>query len=179
MATVRERLEAVLRRPVKSASDAATVAKAAEALRMLIETEAAALRAVDEVVETATSSAPGTGPLAGLTLHTAAERVLVQAGVPLHVSELGKRIKAGGWTHPRSVVTRPNQILYQLAARLPQHPQTFKRVAPNTFALARWSDLSRAKRHPRYAIFKGPGNVAEAMGNSEDALFEGSPWRSS
>src|SRR6266480_3073299 len=67
--------------------------------------------------------------LAGLTLHEAAERVLADAGMPLHASELGRRMKAAGWRHPRTRNAPPQQIEHQLAARLP-HYAAFQKVSP-------------------------------------------------
>lgn len=177
MRSVREQLEQVLRRPVNSPADAAAVAKAADALRMLLEAEAAALQAVSADEDAAKRPIWASSSLAGMTLHDAAERVLEQAGAPLHVSELGRRIKAGGWTHPRSRSPRPDQILYQLAARLPRHPDVFKRVAPNTFALVNWDQLPKRSRRARVGLFSGPGDVARRTVENEDAPFEGATWR--
>jgi HB1, ASXL, restriction endonuclease HTH domain len=122
--------------------------------------------------------------LGRLSLHEAARRVLEEAGTPLHVRELGARIKAGGWTHPRSKDPRGDLILFQLAARLPRYPDTFERVAPNTFGLTKWSDPlagGRKVREPRTAMFQGPGRpVGRETGESEDAVAtEDARWRSS
>jgi hypothetical protein len=67
----------------------------------------------------------------------------------MHVSELGDVIKVRGWRHPRSTNARPDQIQYQLAARLPRHPEVFKKFAPNTFGLAKWGDSPPRTERPR------------------------------
>jgi hypothetical protein len=128
--------------------------------------------------------APGAAAdsLAGKTLHDAAAVVLEEAGAPLHAKELGSRIKARGWTHPRGGPSRPNQIVYQLAARLPRHSHQFRRVAPNTFALAKWGgDVGpRSPPKPRIALFKGPGgNTGRLIGESDEQPAGDSAWRSS
>jgi len=181
MEDLRGRLEEALRHPIGSVEEAERAARIAEAM-------GAFLRAV-ELAEAALEGGSGAErhPLQGsdlskMTLHEAAERVLEEAGVPLHVGELGKRIKAAGWRHRRSKAARPDQINYQLAARLPRHPDRFKRVAPNTFALARWNEASarsgRAK--PRLGLFKGPGGrMAASLGERAEEPVADEPWRSS
>jgi hypothetical protein len=107
--------------------------------------------------------------------------VLEEAGQPLHAKELGSRIKARGWKHPRGAPS-PNQIVYQLAARLPRHPHRFRRVAPNTFGLAKWEDDvgPRAPRKPALALFKGPGgSTARDIGDSHEQPAGEAAWRSS
>lgn len=114
-----------------------------------------------------------------LTLHEAALLVLREVGYPLHARELGERIKAKGWRHRRSRVARPDQIVYQLAARLPRYPQLFVRVAPNTFGLREWNEHRAQPKAPRLATFHGPGKpVARTISSSEEHLREAS-WRSS
>src|SRR6266511_3809021 len=114
---VKEDLEAVLERTPRTPEDAEAMQEAASIL-------ASYLRLEEQVARLSGRSKRGEeavrdqGSLRGLTLHEAARRVLLRAGVPLHARELGTRIKAGGWTHPRSRVARPEQIVFQLAARL-------------------------------------------------------------
>jgi hypothetical protein len=171
---VREELEAVLNRPIRSPADAEVAAAAAEALAAYLRGEEAALR----VLGGGSPEVPRSGDLAGLTLHAAAERVLEEAGTPLHVTELGRRIKAGGWRHPRAK-PRPDQINYQLAARLPRYPQ-FVRTAPNTFGLARWaSEPPKAASRPRLGIFSGPGGaIGRSIGDAADLPAASGEWRS-
>ena len=150
MSDLREQLESALNVRPKTAHEAEQAAKAAEAL-------AAYLRLEDSVGRLLRDE-PGKDQdrksFASATLHEAARRVLEQAGTPLHAREIGQRIKAGGWTHKRSANPRPDQIVYQLAARLPRHPDVFVRVAPNTFALVEWDVPSRRPR-PRVGLFGG------------------------
>lgn len=171
---VRDRLEALLSRPIRSAADAEGAAAAAEALAAYLRGEEAALNVLGE-------GSPGPSrndDLAGLTLHAAAERVLERAGTPLHVTELGRRIKAGGWRHPRAK-PRPDQINYQLAARLPRYPE-FVRTAPNTFGLARWrSDPPKPAARPSLGLFSGPGGaIGRSIGEAADQAASSGEWRS-
>lgn len=177
MSDLRERLESALSVPPKTAIEAERAARAAEAL-------AAYLRLEDSVGALLRADEPGSlgkerESLAGLTLHEAARSVLKRAGVPLHGREIGKRIKAGGWTHKRSKNARPDQIVYQLAARLPRHPDMFVRVAPNTFALVEWGAPVQGPK-PRLGLFEGEGkptgrDIGEQPGDSAGA----GQWRSS
>jgi hypothetical protein len=134
---MRDQLETLVRAPIRTPEDAARSGEAATLLGDL-------LRWVERVrLLTVSDDAPRDNkrqPLVGLTLHEAARRVLTEAGEPLHARELAVRIKLGGWTHPRSASARPDQIVYQLAARLPKYPETFERVSPNTFGLRAWTD---------------------------------------
>jgi len=157
---LKRRLEEIMRRPTVTARDAEEAAEAARALADLLRGEERALRVLgtartEQHDSRPTAPRPGGPPLAGLTLHEAARRVLERWGWPMHVSELGVRIKGGGWRHPRSANPRPDQIEYQLAARLPRHPETFKRFALNTFGLAAWGDSPprREAPKPRLGIF--------------------------
>ena len=106
---------------------AARAAEAASILADLCRLENRAKRLLDPVTDTRRSRQP--------TLEEVAATVLKGAGEPLHARELGKRIRASGWTHPRSVNPSPDQIYFQLAARLPNHPDRFRKVAPATWAL--------------------------------------------
>src|SRR5438876_11692649 len=120
---MKEALQAILSRPVRLPEDAEVAKQAAGALGEYLRTEA---RAEPVLARARASSpeedAPPEADLRGLTLHEAARRVLEAAGNPLHAREIGARIKAGGWHHPRSKHPRSDQIVFQLAARLPRHP---------------------------------------------------------
>ncbi|MDQ3770846.1 MAG: winged helix-turn-helix domain-containing protein [Actinomycetota bacterium] len=173
MSTLKKRLESSVARPIGSPEDAEKAARAAEALAEYLRAEKLAEAAL-------APERPGqaAGPLAELTLQDAAERVLDAAGIPLHVKELGRKIKAGGWSHPRSKRARPDQINFQLAARLPRHPDRFVRVAPNTFGLLSWATGSERPR-PRLAVFKGPQDGAARRSGDLADEAAASPWRSS
>ncbi|MBA3291164.1 MAG: winged helix-turn-helix domain-containing protein [Actinobacteria bacterium] len=173
MSTLKRRLQLSVARPIGSPEDAERAAQAAEALAEYLRAEKLAEAALEP-----DRPRPAAGPLAELTLQDAAERVLRGAGIPLHVKELGRRIKAGGWAHPRARRARPDQINFQLAARLPRHPERFVRVAPNTFGLLQGASASECPR-PRLALFKGPRDgVARRIGDLADEAAA-SPWRSS
>lgn len=178
MRNVRDKLEDVRRRPVGSARDASIVEEAARLLGEMAETERRAARWLEEIA--ADRSGRASRNLEGLTLHEAARCVLEEAGTPLHARELGARIKAGGWQHPRSTNARPEQIIFQLAARLPRYPNLFRRVGPNTFGLAEWGPRSERRAVPRLGTFRGPGTeIGRSIGDSEEPFAEGTPWRSS
>lgn len=176
MADLAESLGEILAKPVASARDAERAARAAEALADYLRASERAEVVIRESVEALESNelhAPG--DLAGLTLQDAAQIVLERAGTPLHVKELGRRIKAGGWRHPRSRAARPDQINYQLAARLPRQPERFKRVAPNTFALIGWDRAPERsqRRFPRMGVFKGGGEaIGRLSGEHPEAPLE-------
>ncbi len=183
---LKRKLEEILARPKVTRHDAEEAVEAAQAIADLMRAEERALRLIDGGSREAPSRSGSTtgGTLAGLTLHEAARRVLQEAGWPMHARDLAVRIKAGGWRHPRSKNARPDQIVFQLAARLPRYPEIFRRVAPNTFALAEWGDSPpRTERpQPRFGLFTGPGgNLSEWIGNHPEAPFEGAdePWPSS
>ncbi len=182
MSDLRERLEELLHRPTKTVADAERAAQAAEALAVYLGLEQRVRRLVGEpearVVERGTRQ-PTDQSFEGKTLHLAAQHVLREANVPLHVRELGKRIKAGGWRHKRSANPRPDQILYQLAARLPRYPDVFVRVAPNTFGLREWEGRPGKQSRPRVGLFSEPGKTtAREIGNHAD-LPAATKWRSS
>jgi hypothetical protein len=175
MSEVRSRLEELRSQPVESPADARIVEEAARLLGELADVETRARRWTEEIA----NPTRGEG-LAGLPLRKAARRVLEEAGVPLHARELGARIKARGWRHPRSPNAPEGRIMFQLAALLPRHPDLFRRVGPNTFALAEWEDGPIRKRPaPRLGLFRGPGRaIGRSIGESEDPLSE-ELWRSS
>src|SRR5881275_2674858 len=104
--SVQTELEELISRRPETAEDAEQIAAAAALLADYHRLEA---RAHALVERSRRSRAPG-GSLAGLTLHEAAERVLADAGMPLHASELGRRMKAAGWRHPRTRNAPPQQI---------------------------------------------------------------------
>ena len=172
LAELKRRLEEIMSRPKATVRDAEEAAEAAKALAELMRAEERALRLIG-----GRSAAPVDGSsrrpylLTGLTLHRAAERVLDDSGWPMHVSELGTLIKVRGWHHPRSQHARPDQIQYQLAARLPRHPDVFKKFAPNTFGLASWGDSPpRTERpEPRLGLFASDGPFEPLEG---DELME-------
>jgi len=183
---LRARLRALLERKVETSEDADLVAEAARLLRdlMRLDEQAGALLARAEggtpVRERALPYR--SGGFEGLPLHEAARRALEAAGEPLHVRDLGARIKAGGWRHPRATRPNPDQIEFQLAARLPRHPHTFRRVAPNTFGLVERDDTApRARATPRFARVRGRGpTLARTIGEEPDLIHGEEPrWRSS
>ena len=155
LAELKRRLEEIMSRPKVTVRDAEEAAEAAKALAELMRGEERALR----LLRTSPAPQAGTGkpagparsglPLEGLSLHEAARRVLETWGWPMHVRELGTRIKSGGWRHPRAADARPDLIQYQLAARLPRHPETFKKFGPNTFGLAEWGDSPPKTEAPK------------------------------
>lgn len=181
MNTLKDRLERIIAEAPRGSDHDRTVQEASDALIELLRAEWRAMEVLREypgskIVEPRDSS------LAGLTLHEAARRALEEVGRPLHVRELGELIKARGWRHPRSQHARPDQILFQLAARLPRHPE-FERVAPNTFALRVWRSESRANTRPptRLGLFRGPGGAtARSISETEEPFAsEDVAWRSS
>jgi hypothetical protein len=179
MDDIRERLEDLLGTRPRTAADAERAARAAEALAAYLRLEESVQSLLDPTGPLP-SGGTRTGSLEGQTLHEAAERVLEQAGIPLHVSELGRRIKAGGWKHKRSSNPRRDQINYQLAARLPRYPETFVRVAPNTFGLVSWGSTPAARPTPRLGLFDGGGKVTgRAIGDHPEAAARAGEWRSS
>jgi hypothetical protein len=171
---LKERIAQILQRSVLTARDAL---EAAEAARLIADAIAVEERAAALLGEPPAEGGEG---LAGRTLDDAAELVLRQAGQPLHGRELGARIKAAGWRHPRTKVARPDQIVFQLAARLPKD-ERFVRVAPNTFGLREWSTGGEHRERPRLRTFKGPaGAVAASTLERDDEIHvsERSTWRS-
>lgn len=181
MADLRKALEEVLAAPPETSAQAERAARAAEALAAYLRLDESVerlLRSGDDRGRRGKDAAAGS--LAGLTLHEAAEQVLQKAGIPLHVRELGPRIKAGGWTHKRSSNARPDQILYQLAARLPRHPDVFVRVAPNTFGLVAWGTTPSPRPKPRVGLFGGSGKPnGRDLGALPEVAAGAGEWRSS
>ena len=147
--------------------------EAAELLVELIRLEGRARKLIEARAPKGTRG-ESSNDFATLTLHEAARRVLEEEGRPLHARELGARIKAHGWRHPRSPSPRPDQIVFQLAARLPKHSGVFRRVAPNTFALVSWDERpAKPTRKPRLGIFRGPGlPISDEIGERPEAPFE-------
>src|SRR6266536_2936363 len=131
---VQAELKGLIAQPIATARDAERVHHAAELLAEHLRLEQAARELIEQTSEADRAS----DDLRGMSLHDAAERVLEDAGTPLHVKALGSRLKARGWRHPRSSNAHPERINFQLAARLPKHPDRFRRVAPNTFGLVKW-----------------------------------------
>ena len=178
MTELKDRLKAAMAGPILTPEDAERAARAAEALAAYIRAETSAERAL-ALEEAQSWRAQRAGDLEELKLEDAAERVLDRVGRPLHVRELGKRIKDGGWDHPRSRNPRPDQVNYQLAARLPRDRSgRFRRVAPNTFALVRWDHETRVRPKPTFGLFashNGPTARGTHERFDEAAL---TPWRS-
>lgn len=189
--TLRARLRALLSADPEDATHAELQASAAALLADLMgwEERAKALfeggRQTGRVSEEAPrygSRVPGI--YEGLPLHEAARRALERAGMPLHVRDLGARIKAGGWRHPRAKDAPPEQIQLQLAARLPTYPEMFRRVEPNTFGLAEWPEPEPGQhRRPSLGYVKGGKGegLARLIGEHPEMILEGerSAWRSS
>ena len=176
VAKLRRRLEAAIEGPILTPEDAERAARAAEALAAYLRAETVAERAL---ALDAHPDMPRSGGLEGLKLEDAAERVLDRVGRPMHVRELGNRIKGGGWDHPRSRNPRPDQVNYQLAARLPRdRASRFRRVAPNTFGLVRWDHKPQARPKPTFGLFASHnGPSARETGDRFDEVA-GTPWRS-
>jgi hypothetical protein len=172
-------LEQLIHHRPQNAEDAERIAEAAS---LLAEYHRLLARVRGLLNETGQRRA-ASGSLAGLALHEAAERALAEAGVPLHAKELGKRMKARGWRHPRAKHAPPDRIEHQLAARLPQYPQ-FRKVAPQTFGLASWGDSypgASPLAAPPTALFAGSGGAVGARAGTADDPFttEDAAWRSS
>jgi hypothetical protein len=150
LSALKERLEEIMRRPKVTPRDADDACEAAKALADLLRGEERALRLL-RAGGSPSDAGQAKQPylLTGLTLHEAAQRVLEDAGWPMHVRELGTLIKIRGWRHPRSTNAAPDQIQFQLAARLPRHPDVFKKFAPNTFGLAKWGDSPPRAERPK------------------------------
>jgi site-specific DNA-cytosine methylase len=179
MSDLTEKLSALLRKPIRSPEDAQQAAQVADALADLLR----ASQRAERLLGFAPPGAPRSenASLAGKALQDAAEAVLEAAGKPLHAKEIGRRVKARGWTHARGTPSRPDQIVYQLAARLPRFPHRFKRIAPNTFALAKWDEgAADTATKPRTSLFRGPGgDVARQIGERPDEPAGAPKWRSS
>ena len=176
---IRDELEKAIHGPIQRTQDAERIRRAAELLGEYLLLEDRARRVLGGLPA---DESPATD-LRGVSLDDAAERVLEEAGVPLHVRELGARIKARGWRHPRSKNARPDQILYQLAARLPRHPDRFRRVSPNTFGLSNWEGGQGRRSSapaPRTSLFHGGGRIGARIAESDEPVTnEEAEWRSS
>jgi hypothetical protein len=175
---LKDRLKAAMAGPILTPEDAERAARAAEALAAYIRAESSAERAL-ALEEAQSSRAPSAGDLGGLKLEDAAERVLDRAGRPMHVRELGTRIKDGGWDHPRSRNPRSDQVNYQLAARLPRdRAARFRRVAPNTFGLVGWDHETRARPKPTFGLFASHNGPSAKETNERFDEVARTPWRS-
>jgi hypothetical protein len=171
MEEIRQALEDLIGEPDADERD---VARASEVLVEMLRVEGRARRIVARRVGERRQPVRSPGSLDHLTLHEAARRVLEDAGFPMHVRDLGTRIKARGWRHPRARSAPFDHLLHQLSARLPRHPE-FVRIRPNTFALKAWGgDLSgRTRPRPRAGLFEGDGFPwARWIGEHPDAIFE-------
>lgn len=172
---IKEDLREILRRPVASSEDARRAEEAARRLRDILEAEQ---RAEAAFARESAASYGRASSLMGLTLHDAARRVLEKAGRPLHAREIGVRMKAAGWKHPRSRKAKPEQIVHSLAAQLPKHGE-FKRVKPQTFALSEWQEIHDTAPPPLVGIFQGPRAPTGRRISDGDAAAGASRWRSS
>lgn len=185
---LKARLEEILARPKLTSRDAEEAVEAAQIIADLLRCEERALRLFEDLDPAGSSGTPTTharsgSKLVGLTLHEAARRVLAEAGWPMHASDLAVRIKVGGWRSPRRKSATPAQLVAQLAARLPRYPETFRRVAPNTFALTEWGDNPpRAERpKPLIGVIKSDGSLPAADIDEElEHVYEDerNQWRS-
>jgi len=177
--SIQSDLEQLIHRRPQNAEEAERIAEAASLLaeyHWLVAKVRGLLNKTDQ-------RRAASGSLAGLALHEAADRALTEAGVPLHAKELGRRMKARGWRHPRARNAPPDRIEHQLAARLPLYPQ-FRKVAPQTFALASWGDSypgASPSAAPLTALFAGSGAAMGAHAGTADDPFtdEDAAWRSS
>ena len=163
-------------------SEEATTQEATRLLTQLLRVRAAADSLLASSTRPNVRDPERPGSLLGLSLHEAARMVLEDAGSPLHARELGRRIKQRGWKHPRSKVARPDQIVFQLAARLPRVPETFVRTGPNTFGLRAWEGRSaHARPKPRVPLFSASGSAAASSSAHWTEPFESeqNAWRSS
>jgi hypothetical protein len=185
---VKRTLQAIRSRPIRTAEEARVAAEALKALASLLRAEERARRLTGVAsggLEGPTASASQSRPL-----HEVAEEVLRRAGVPLHAKELADRIYASGWRHPRPPYQRPDRFVAQVTARLSKHDHrdAFRRVGPNTFALAEWGPQTpeRPRRKPRLPLFSS-GQLVDGqpisrwIGDHPDAPFEdeNAAWRSS
>jgi hypothetical protein len=166
---LKRRLEEICARPKATYDDASRASEAAQLIGDLLRLEERALRLIRGEADPAGGGEASRSPgdLSGLTLDEAARRVLRDRQRPMHARDLGEEIKARGWRHPRSRVARPDQIVYQLAARLGKNPG-FVRTAPNTFALRGHGDVEPpTPPQPRVGIIDTPHQEPSARWLSE------------
>ncbi len=183
---LKRRLEEILARPKVTSRDAEEAVEAAQIIADIIRCEERGLRLLEHPAghtKTPTARGRSEGPLAGLTLHEAARRVLAEAGWPMHVRDLAVRIKIGGWKNPRGKDVKPPQLAPQIAARLPRYPETFRRFAPNTFGLTEWGDSPPLRERPKplIGIIKTSGEFSAENIDEELAHYfddERNQWRS-
>lgn len=180
---LRRRLEEILARPKATRRDAEEAVEAAQAIADLMDAEERALRLVSGRADLSSPAERPPEILTGLTLHEAARAVLAQAGWPMHVRDLAVRVKTGLWHNPRGKDANAKQLALQLAARLPRHPEIFRRVAPNTFALAGWGDNPPRKERPKplIGIFASDGtHAARDIDEELETILEDerNQWRS-
>lgn len=175
MSELKETLEELLSEPAGSHEEQEALEEAARLLVELVKAEGKARRFLESHRHVPPARDTGALLLAGLPLHQAARLVLREAGWPMHARDLAVRIKAGGWRHPRSRNARPDQLVFQLAARLPKYPSIFRRVAPNTFALTEWGDTPPRRDRPRplVGVFASGGGLPARDADQElDRYFE-------
>ncbi len=173
--TLKGRLETLVAQGADAPGGAATADEAGKLLLILIRLEGRAGQLLSGTPDRKTNPEFG---FEGLALQEAARRVLVGVGTPLHVRELSARIKAGGWRHRRAGA-HPEQLMHQLAARLPKYPE-FMRIRPNTFTLSEWGDRppSAAAGPPRPVMAAVDQDLATWIGDHPEAPFEDT-WPSS
>jgi len=181
---LRRSLEEILARPKVTRRDAEEAVEAAQAIADLMRAEERALRLIAARADGASRPERPPEILDGLTLHEAARAVLARAGWPMHVGELAVGVKARGWRNPRGRNADAKQLAQQLAARLPRYPETFRRVAPNTFALTEWGDNPPRKERPKplIGIFASDGSLPARDSEEELEHYfddERNQWRSS
>ena len=180
--SLRRRLDGLFKLPIATPEDGRRVEQAARLLTTLLEVEqrVAELEADGKPVRPAKvgEQAPQYGADFGaLSLHEASQRILAEAGFPMHVRDLAVRLIARGWRGRNGARPKPRPLADQLAARLSRHPQTFVRVRPNTFALV-GMDPHATRPKPRLGIFDGPGGDFAANIGDVAEMFEEDPWRS-
>lgn len=169
---VRERLERLKDRPIRSTEDAEV---ATEAARLLGE-----LLLLEERARSLERREPSSSSLLGMPLHEAVGRVLSDRGRPMHVRELGREVYRRGWRHPRPPYQRPDRIEIHLASMMANYSRKFERVAPNTFGL-RAAAAPGPARPPRLGFVRGGHRGVAASELTDDAPMrdEDTAWRSS
>lgn len=178
--TLHGRLRALTGRPIDSPADGRVVEEAARLLTMLLEMEERVAVLEGGATpppegEMVGEHAPAYGDFKTLPLHEAARRVLLEDGFVMHARTLAIRLYIRGWRPRRTPDAKPRRIADQIAARLPRHPETFVRVAPNTFWLV--GVEARPRPRPTLPLFSGPGDLdAKALTESDDA-YQPDPWQ--
>lgn len=180
--SLRSRLDELVKRPISSPEAGRLVEEAARLLTTLLEIEQRVAELEDgkplrpaKVGERA--PVYGAADFGALSLHDAAERVLSEAGFPMHVRDLAVRLIAREWRGRNAARPKPRPLADQLAARLPRHPETFVRVRPNTFALV-GMDPHAKRPKPSVGIFEGPEGFSAAEIDDSEPFEADPPWPS-